>query len=125
MVINRIMCISKTLIDLRFTKQRIKAKSIFAKVVYGVLVLKILLTKHIELCLSINGAQSVRLEKGTIEFKNYFKQIPVSFKIYADFEYNLKSVETYDGFYSKNTNIAFLVVLLTQLFVLMINLLSQ
>ena len=82
-------------------------------------------TVHKEDCLSINGAQSVRLEKGTIEFKNYFKQIPVSFKIYADFEYNLKSVETYDGFYSKNTNIAFLVVLLTQLFVLMINLLSQ
>ena len=51
--------------------------------------------------MSINGAQSVRLEKGTIEFKNYFKQIPVPFKIYADFECNLKSVESYEGFYSK------------------------
>ena len=38
-------------------------------------------TEHKELCLSINGAQSVRLEKGTIEFKNYFKQIPVPLKV--------------------------------------------
>ena len=51
--------------------------------------------------LSINEAQSVKLEKGTIEFKNYFKQIPVLFKIYADFECNLKSVESYEGSYSK------------------------
>ena len=39
-----------------------------------------MLTKHKEACLSINGAQSVRLEKGTDVFKNYFKQIPVSFE---------------------------------------------
>ena len=49
----------------------------------------------------INGAQSVRLEKGTIGFKKYFKQTPVPFKIYADFECNLKSVESYEGSYSK------------------------
>ena len=51
--------------------------------------------------MSINGAQSLRLEKGTIEFKNYFKQIPVPFEIYADFTCNLKSVENYEGSYSK------------------------
>ena len=51
--------------------------------------------------MSINGAQSVRLEKGTTEFKNYFEQLPVPFKIYADFECNLKSVESYEGFYPK------------------------
>ena len=51
--------------------------------------------------MNINGAQSVTLEKGTVEFKNYFKQIPFPFKIYADFEYNLKSVENYEGSYSK------------------------
>ena len=60
-----------------------------------------MLTKYKEVCLSINDAQSVRLKKGTIEFKNYFKQIPVPLKIYADFECNLKSVESYKGFYSK------------------------
>ena len=59
------------------------------------------MTKHKEACLSINGAQPVRLEKGTIEFKNYFKQIPVPFKIYADFECNLKSVACYEDSYSK------------------------
>ena len=62
---------------------------------------KNLLTKHKEICFRINGAQSVRLEKGTIEFKNYLKRIPIPFKIYADFECNLKSVESYEGFYSK------------------------
>ena len=60
-----------------------------------------MLTKHKEVCWSINGAQSVRFEKGTTEFKNYFKQIPVPFKVYADFECNLGSVESYEGSYSK------------------------
>ena len=57
--------------------------------------------EHKKVGLSINGAQSVRLEKGTIKFKNYFKQIPVPFKTYADFECNLDSVESYEGSYSK------------------------
>ena len=49
-----------------------------------------MLTRHNEDCLSINGTQSLRLEKGTIEFKNHFKQIPTPYKIYADFESNLE-----------------------------------
>ena len=60
-----------------------------------------MLTEHKEVCLSINGAQSVRFEKGTIEFKNYFKQIPVPFKFYADFESNLESIKSYVGSYLK------------------------
>ena len=79
------------------------------------------LIKHKENCLSINGKQSVKLEKGIIEFENYFKQIPVPFKIYADFECNLKSVKSYEGSYSKNIKITFLVVLLINFFVLMMN----
>ena len=55
------------------------------------------MAEHKEVRLSINGAQSVRSEKGTIDFKNYFKQIPVLFKFYADFECNLDSVESYEG----------------------------
>ena len=74
---------------------------------------------------SINGAQSVKLEKGTIEFKNAFKKIPVLFKIYSDFECILDSVEGYEDFCSKNIKITFLVILLTNLFVLMINLVNQ
>ena len=59
------------------------------------------LIKHKEDCLSISGQQSTNLEKGTIEFKNYFVQLPVPFKIYADFECNLKNVECYEGTYTK------------------------
>ena len=84
-----------------------------------------MLTEHKNVCLSINGKQSVRLEKRTTEFKNYFKQIPVPFKIYVDFESNLESAESYEGSYTKNIKITFLVVSLTSLFVLMISLLSQ
>ena len=57
--------------------------------------------KHKENCLSINGKQSVKLEKGIIEFENHFKQIPVPFKIYADFECNLRGVECYEDSYTK------------------------
>ena len=57
-----------------------------------------MLIKHKKDCLSINRVQSVKVEKGTIEFENYFKQIPVPFKIYADFECNLKGVESYEGY---------------------------
>ena len=59
------------------------------------------LTKHIEDCLSINGKQSVKLKKEITEFENYSKQIPVPFKIHADFECNLKGVESYEGSYPK------------------------
>ena len=44
------------------------------------------MTKHKEVCLSINSAQSARLGKGIIGFKKFSKQIPVPFKFYAHFE---------------------------------------
>ena len=59
-----------------------------------------MLIKHKEDCLSINGKQSVKLEKGINESENYFKQIPVLFKIYAD-ECNLRGVESYEGSYTR------------------------
>ena len=63
--------------------------------------MKRVLTEYKKDCLSINGKQSVKLEEGRIEFENYFKQIPIPFKIYADFECNLKSVENYEGSYTQ------------------------
>ena len=69
------MCISKILTDLCFTKQKIKTKKYFCKSCLQCFSSKNVLTEHKEACLSISGAQSVRLEKGTIKFKNYFKQI--------------------------------------------------
>ena len=84
-----------------------------------------MLIKHKENCLSVKGKESVKLEKGRIKFENYFKQIPVPFKIYTSFECNLRGVESYEGSYAKNIKIIFLVVLIIKLFVLMIGLLSQ
>ena len=71
--------------------------------------------KHKEKCLSVNGKQSVKLEE----------QIPVPFKIYADFECNLKKVKCNEGSYTENIKTIFLAVLLIKLFVLMTNLLRQ
>ena len=51
--------------------------------------------------MSINGKQSLKLEKGIIEFENYFKQTPVSFKIFVDFECNLKKVKCKEGSYTE------------------------
>ena len=85
MMINHIMC---TCFD-RFMFH--KTKNGFVEVVYSVLVAcENVLIKHKEDCLSIYGKQSVKLEKGITEFENYSKQIPVPFKIYADFECNFK-----------------------------------
>ena len=46
------------------------------------------LTEHIKNCLSINGKQAIKMpEKGQhVSFRNYHKQIPIPFVIYADFE---------------------------------------
>ena len=60
-----------------------------------------------------------------MSFENYFKQIPVPFKIYADSECNLEGVESYEGSYTKNIKMTFLIVLLIKLFALMIDLVSQ
>ena len=82
--------------------------------------------KHKENCLIINGKQSVKLKNGSISFKNYFKQLPVPFRIYADFECLLKGVKSSHtkimAHTQKNIKITFLVVLLTKVFVLIINL---
>ena len=51
---------------------------------------------HKKNCLIINGKQSVKLKSGSISFKNYFKQLTVPFKIYADFECLLKGVKSSD-----------------------------
>ena len=84
-----------------FHKTKNKNKNFFCKSCLRCFSSKNVSTKHKDVGLSINGAQSVRLEKGTIEFTNYFKQIPVLFKSYADFECNFKTIVSYEGSYSK------------------------
>ena len=109
MIINHIICTSKMLTDLCFTKQKIKTKKWVCKSCLQCFSSESVLIKHKENCSSTNGKQSEKLEKGIIKFENYFKQITVPFKIYADFECNLKSVECDEG-YTKNIKITFLVV---------------
>ena len=85
-----------------FHKTNNKKKKWFCRNCLQCLSSKIVLIKHRENCLSINGKQSVKLEERTIKFENYFKQLPVPFKIYADFDCNFKKVESYEGSYTKN-----------------------
>ena len=84
-----------------FPKTKNKNKKWFCKSCLQCFSSENVLIKHKEDCLSINRQQSINLEKGTTEFKNYFKQLPVTFKIYVDFECNLKNVECYEGTYTK------------------------
>ena len=108
-----------------FHKTKNKNKKYFCKSCLQCFSSKNVLTEHKEVCLSINGTRSVKLKEGTIKFKNAFKQIQVPFKIYSDFECILKSVESSEGSSSNNIKITFLVVLPTNLFVLMIDLVNQ
>ena len=104
MMINHIMCTLEILIDFNsfmFHKTKNKSKKWFCKSCLQCFNGEIFLIKHKEDCLSINGIQSINLERGTIEFKNYFEQLPVPFKIYADFEFNLRDVEIYEGSYTQ------------------------
>ena len=96
MMINHIMCTSKILTDFLFPKTKNKNKEWFCRSCLQCFSSESVLIKHKENCLSINGKQSVKLQEGIIEFENYFKQILVSFKIYADFECNWRSVESYE-----------------------------
>ena len=101
MMINHIMCTLKILIDLCLTKQKNKNKKWFCNSCLQCFSSENVLPKHKEDCLSINGKQPVKLEKGTIEFENYFKQIPFPFKIYADFDCNSETFECKGSLHKK------------------------
>ena len=69
-----------------FHKTKTKNKKWFCKSCLQCFSGEKVLIKHKEDCLKINGVQSVKVEEGIIKFENYFKQLPVPFKIYADFK---------------------------------------
>ena len=96
MKVSLTMCISKILTDLCAIKQKIKTKKFFCKCCSQCFSSGKILIEHKENCLVINVKQSVKLKSGLISFKNYFKQLPVPFKIYADFKYVLKEVKSSD-----------------------------
>ena len=80
-----------------FHKTKNKNKKWFCRSCLQCISSENVLIKHKENWSSINGKQSVKLEKRMIKFENYFKQIPVPFDIYADFECNLSGVKNYIG----------------------------
>ena len=86
---------------LMFHKTKNKNKKWFCKSCLQCFSSENVLIKHKENCLSINGKKSIKLDEGIIKFENYFKQIPVPFKIYADFECNLKKVKCNEGSYTE------------------------
>ena len=55
-----------------------------------------LLDQHKKQCLLINGSQAVNYESRIIKFKNYEKQVPIIFKIYADTECFLEKTNSYE-----------------------------
>ena len=85
-----------------FHKIKNKNKKHFCKSCLQCFSSKNVLTKDNELGLKINAAKSsVKLEKGTIKFKNIFKQILFSFKIFCDTWCILSKVESCAGSCSK------------------------
>ena len=76
-----------------FNKTKYKGKKYFCKNCLQCFSSEKILSEHKEYYLAINGKQSVKLESGFISFKNYSKQVPVCFKINADFECILEKVD--------------------------------
>ena len=76
-----------------FNKTKYKGKKYFCKNFLKCFSGKNVLIEHNKDCLVINGKQNVKLESEFISFKNYSRQIPVRFKIYADFECIFKKVD--------------------------------
>ena len=78
-------------------KTRCKIKKNFCKYYLQCFSSERLLAEHKETCSKINGKQTVKLKNGTVKFENHFKQLAVLFRIYADFECNLKEVRSSIG----------------------------
>ena len=85
MTICHIMSTLNILTDLCVIRHFLKIKKTFASTVYNVYSSKRVLVEPKEVCLEINGKLTVKLKSILIKFKNYFKELAVSFKIYADF----------------------------------------
>ena len=81
---------------LMFNKTKHKGKKYFCKSCLQCFISDSMLNEHKKDCLLINRGQNVKIERGFISFKNYSKQIPVPFKIYADSECILKNIHCSD-----------------------------
>ena len=86
------VCI-KDLDRFMFNKTKNRKKKYFCKYYLQCFSSEEILIEHRKDCLVINVEKIVQLKSGSIRFKHYFKQLPVPFKIYADFECISKKVE--------------------------------
>ena len=82
------MSTSKVLTDLYTIKQRGKIKKHFWRYCLQSF------SSEKEVCVKINGKQTVKLRSGSKKSKNYFNELAVPFKIYADFECKVKTVKS-------------------------------
>ena len=89
---------------LMFNKTKNQNKKYFCRYCLQCVSSKSILTEHKGNCLIINGKQNVKLEKGSISFKSYSKQLQVPFKIYADFECILCPTSSLKENNTKNTS---------------------
>ena len=74
---------------LMLNKTKNKNKKYFCKSCLQCFTSENVLLEYKKDCLLIHGGKNVKLQKGFIEFKNFNRQTPVPFKIYADFECGL------------------------------------
>ena len=115
---------------LMFNKTKNKNKKYFCKSSLQCFNSESILDKYKMDCLLVNGGKNVKLEKGFLGFKNYSRQILLPFKIYADIKCILKDVDVSISndnisYTKKNIKIIFLVVLLINWCVLIINIVKK
>ena len=91
----------KDLNRLMYSKTKNKDRKYFCMSCLQNFSTKEILNKHKEQCLLINDTQTIKYETGKIKFKNFDKQIPIPFKIYADTECLLKRIDIKEGKYAK------------------------
>ena len=79
---NRFMC----------NKTKSKNKKHFCKYCLQCFSSERMLAEHEETSFKVNGKQTVKLRSDSVTFKYHFKQLAVPFKIYVEFECNIKRV---------------------------------
>ena len=81
--------------------------------------------QNIKIFVSALMVHNLWVKEGTTEFKNYFKQMPAPFSFMLNLIVICKVLKVVKLLIQKSMKIAVFVVLLTSLFVLMINLVNQ
>ena len=82
----------KDLNRLMYSKNRHKTRKYFCKRCLQCFSSEQASNNHTDICLVIKGEQSVKMGEGSISFTNHSRQIPILFKMYADFECILEKV---------------------------------